>query len=194
MRILGKITCLECLIYGPMFLVCFIAIGTRLLSLNKELVLLRVSGHFWERTINIETYKTVSNSDWKENIPLDATLTGCMDANRIIDESTVRAPLCNDEVIRWAKGDWVTANGHDDDPQWPTPTIKACDKVELGCQRQGARHEVYSLRLVDSIKDKIHTCNVSYPVWKTTPVGTRVEVKFDEVLWDSDCAQMKHLP
>lgn len=192
---LSVMGCMGCLIYGPILLGTVLASVAGLLSLRQQPTTLRVSGHRWQRTINIETYQTVSRSGWEDSLPNDAEFLSCRNLNRQTDDGTVRASYCDYKVNYWQSDDQAVASGDSlaEEPYWPTPTVKTCEEVQLGCQREGARSETYTLRLIDPVEDKQHSCNVIYPVWQTSPQGTEVEVKFGNVLRDSHCKQMKHL-
>ena len=98
----------------------------------------------------------------------------------------------------WESDDQVIASGDsvEIEPQWPTPDIKPCDHIKVGCKQEGFRSETYTLKLIDPTEDKQHTCNVSYDLWQATAIGIQLKVivKYGSAPSDSDCAQIQHLP
>ncbi len=64
----GKIGCvIGCLVLGLLAAIVLVAVAV----LWKKPASVAVVGHSWERTIDIEEYKTVSESDWCDDMPSD---------------------------------------------------------------------------------------------------------------------------
>ncbi|MBT9313561.1 hypothetical protein [Leptothoe kymatousa] len=201
--------CLGCAIYGPILIATMLgAVAALSSALWQEPaattptvpIILRVTGHRWQRTIDVEKYQRLTKDDWENRLPRDAMYhksISCEDRERETDDGLVNASYCTYNVDRWQSSKQVVAAGDSlaEEPHWPNPDFKACDDIKLGCRREGARGETYTLKLIDPIEDKQHTCNVSYDVWQTSPIGTRVKVlvKFGSGLRDSDCQQMEFL-
>lgn len=203
----GVMGCMGCSIYGPILIGTLLSVTTVLSYVWREPaaptptvpMILRVTGHRWQRTIPIQTYQRLTKQDWKSNLPSDARYTkglSCDRREREVDGEMVMRDYCTYNLDRWRTTDQVVATGESlaDEPYWPNPDFKACED-KLGCRREGPRQETYTLKLIDPIEDKQHTCTVSHGAWKASPVGTRikVKVKFGTELRASDCQQMEYL-
>lgn len=127
-----------------------------------------VSGYAWSRTVNIEQFKPVQNSDWREDIPPEATLGACEQRlNRTqdqpegnykevcgtpytIDSGTgmgevvqdcqyeIYLDYCEYTIMDWAIVETLKQTGNDQNPYWP-------DQQMAADQRQGARTENYTV-------------------------------------------------
>lgn len=214
-----------CISFGPLLLMLIALASYGLLSLWKEPTVVEVTGHRWVRTIEIETYKSQSKSDWKGAVPSDANGISCQrrqkDTKQVADGETcttrqvdqgdgtfreekscttdyrsepIYGSYCSYTVNRWQSGgpsSVASGNNVADTPHWPTPSYNSCSSTKLGCQRQGARRETYTLNLVDRNKGKQHTCNMNFSDWKMAPVGTQFDAKVGKLVGGVNCKRMQ---
>jgi hypothetical protein len=64
-------------IYGGIIVVIVAIIGVAAFLLSTHQTNLIVSGHSWERVINVDSYGPVSGSDWRNNVPSGAYNVSC---------------------------------------------------------------------------------------------------------------------
>ncbi len=122
----------------------------------------------WERSIAIEMYTTVTESDWWDEIPTDAEILSCSEKYRYTSEEfepnstevcgeeevedtgtgvgevvqvcvyEVYDDYCEYTVMAWVVVDTVTESGDDLAPFWPSINL-------AGDQREGERDEQYTI-------------------------------------------------
>ena len=122
----------------------------------------------WERNIAIEAYTTVSDSDWRSDIPYNATVSSCYSRHRYdsstyvsgsvescgepytVDTGTgigqvvqdcvyeVYEDYCDYEIMDWVHVDTLTATGTNTNVAWPDVNL-------MQNQRVGGRSESYTI-------------------------------------------------
>jgi hypothetical protein len=161
---------------------------------KKELSL-ELQGYAWERNLAIETFRAVTNSAWCDSLPTGAynisrsrqqrstqqIPDGESCTLRRVDQGdgsyreqqectpTYRTEPVYDEFCHYSHNRWVTdrtltATGTDQNPHWPKVELSRSGTC-LGCEREGARTEVYYLYFVDG-DGKNHKCDVPPTLWQ----------------------------
>lgn len=157
-----------------------------------------VSGKTWERQIEIEMFKTVSENDWEGSEPSDARVydsrrevhhhdtwecggyTMDYDGNFKYQSRTCSEPVYRQklyyQVDRWREQRWIVALGSELAPSWP-PLPDTLDPTDvLGHERQGpGTSERYTIFVDCSKCDDGSKVNVSLAEWENTyKVGDKV--------------------
>jgi len=139
-----------------------------MLLTNTDDISATVTDRSWERSIIIESYQTVSKSDWSDEIPAGAEVQSCAqeyrytsdepvaNATEVCDEPIVEdtgtgigevVQICTYEVyddycdytiLDWVPLETVSESGDFSSPEWPSPVITSD-------QRLGQREESYTI-------------------------------------------------
>ncbi len=161
-----------------------------------------VTGHQWERTIEVEEYKAVTESDWKEDVPSGATNVSCSKEKKGTkkvedgEECKVRKKDQGDGTFKEVKectpkyrseptyGEkcsyriekWTTAKTEKASGKGKDgvkwPTVRASGK-----QREGRKDETYTVLLKEKKGGDTHDCAVPLKVWQKLDKGDVVEAK-----------------
>jgi ribosomal protein L40E len=173
-----------------------------------------VTGHTWQRQIEILRYSAQNDSAWDEGVPSSAYNVSCRreqrDTRQIPDgqscrtirtdngdgtfresqqcettyrEEPVYDDRCSFTIDRWAQFRFANASGTSqrDTPEWPATSINACTVTRLGCEREGARVELYVLKFRDTQGNE-QTCEVPLSVWQSV----RLESTFNAQIGQFD--------
>ena len=146
------------------------AFGVFLLTnmLRTDVVNATVASTQWERVVMVESYQLVTASDWKANIPADATISSCTleyryDSDQLTEHSEeicgtpytidtgtgvgqvvqdcyyrVYEDYCRYETMGWAVVDTLRLTGTDLNPVWPAANL-------TNTQRIGQATETYTM-------------------------------------------------
>lgn len=97
---------------------------------------------------------------------------------------------CSFVADRWKVGRTERAAGAvmTDVPRWP-PVALACTGVVLGCEREGARTETYTVAFKESDGTALG-CDVDQAKWSTLPVGSNWKVPVGVVSGVMDCGSL----
>jgi hypothetical protein len=109
---------------------------------------LRVIGHEWERSIDVQTFTG------------DRWIVTRVEQNR--------GTSALDEIT------------------WPDPKLKRRGRCE-GCERQGARSAVYTVRFLDPIAERGYACEFGEGKWASFEVDSRWHAEFDPQTGAPDC-------
>ena len=106
-------------------------------------------------------------------------------------EEPVYDERCTFSVDRWAKERTVTATGASmtDAPRWPSTNITRTGSC-VGCEREGARSETYTVTLVDE-KGGTDSCDVDPQKWTTLGDGTTWKGAV-RLVGGLDCSSLTH--
>ncbi len=122
----------------------------------------------------------------------DGTFAVVQECETKYREEPVYADRCQFMVDRWtvsaterAGGDSLAAA-----PTWPTVRIANPGSC-VGCQREGARKEAYTVRFVDDASKAAHACELPEVQWRGMAVGTRWASKVGVVSGALDCATIQ---
>jgi predicted nucleic acid-binding Zn ribbon protein len=143
-------------------------IGAIMLFTNTDDISATVTGRSWERSIIIESYQTVSRSDWSDEIPAGAEVESCTQKYRYTsDEPATNATevcgepyvedtgtgfgevvqdctyevyddYCDYTILDWVPIETVSESGDFSSPEWPSPGL-------ISDQRLGQREESYTI-------------------------------------------------
>lgn len=151
-------------------LLAMCAFGIFLLTsmLRTDAITAKVVSTSWERAVMVESYQLVDASDWKANIPADATISSCSLEYRYdsdqptenseeicgtpytIDTGTgvgkvvqdcyyrVYEDYCRYETMGWTAGETLRLNGTDLNAVWPVANLS-------DTQRIGQATETYTI-------------------------------------------------
>jgi len=139
-----------------------------MLFTNTDDVNATVTDRSWERSIVIEEYRTVSRSDWSDEIPAGAEVESCSQRYRytsnepvanatevcgepyVVDTGTgvgevvqdctyeVYDNYCDYTILDWVAVNTLIESGEFSTPAWPSPSL-------LADQRLGQREESYTI-------------------------------------------------
>lgn len=96
----------------------------------------------------------------------------------------------------WKESRRETASGGSlqEKPAWPAVRL-AREGSCLGCEREGAREQSYTVRFQDSEKaDKTYECDLEEPQWGALSVGKKVKSKAGVLTGKLDCGALQVQP
>jgi hypothetical protein len=151
---------------------------------------LEVKGHSWQREIAIERYDEVKDSSPCKNMPSNATRVSrtkpepkCI--TRKIDkgdgtfkekrECTEPEEQCSYTVTKWkqVRSEKATGSSVSDALRWPDVHLGR-QGICVGCEREGDRHEIYTVRFADIQTEKEAGCDYKDPSkWSAFQVGSK---------------------
>ena len=100
------------------------------------------------------------------------------------------ADHCDYTIDRWVRVDEAVARGRGvaPPPSWPAANVTGC--AQLGCTREGARSETYTLHLeIDG--EGPETCTVAQQRWSQVQDGTRWHTEVGVLTGSVDCDAMQ---
>jgi hypothetical protein len=169
---------------------------------------LEVKGHSWTREIAIERYDEVRESAPCKSMPSNATGVTRSKAEpkcttRKVDkgdgtykekrECTEPEEQCSYTVTKWkeARSEKAAGNSVSDTLRWPDVTLRR-EGTCVGCERQGDRREIYTVRFLDSQTKKEAGCDYKEQgKWSSFKVGSKWSGKVRVVDDSIDCDSLK---
>jgi hypothetical protein len=105
----------------------------------------------------------------------------------------VMADKCDVEVTEWRTARTLTEKGasFSDRPRWPVSRVAG--GVCIGCEREGARTERYTVRFVDKKRGAEATCDVPETRWATFPTGSKWKGQVRVMTAGLDCDNLGRL-
>lgn len=102
-------------------------------------------------------------------------------------DEPVMGDRCEYEITEWHPVRTLAERGSSlkDTPRWPVASLRS--GTCLGCEREGARKETYTLRFVDRRSGEEATCNLAQNRWAATPDGARFKAKVRVMTGGVDC-------
>jgi hypothetical protein len=175
---------------------------------------LTVSGHTWDRRVDVEVLGPVKKSDWKDEVPAAASDVVC----RSEKKDTKKVPDGEDCQMRKKDlGDGTFTEVRECTTRYRTEDVfgekcsytvvtwsKARSEQAAGAdlsprwpqvtltpakEREGKRHETYTLALTDS-KGQGHTCDLAEPAWRSYAQGSKVQASFGGLTGLIDCGSL----
>jgi len=121
----------------------------------------------------------------------DGTFEKVEECHAKYKEEPVYAQKCSYSITEWTVTDTAKAGGKATAPapSWPAPAMSnpgAC----LGCQREGARKETYTLHFRDD-KQRDQTCAVPMAKWSGTAVGSKWKGQTSMITGSLDCGSLQ---
>ncbi len=189
--------------------------GLLTMLLWKKPATVQVTGHAWERTVEVEEYKAVTESDWKEDVPSGATDVSCKKekkgTKKVADGETckVRKKDQGDGTFKEVKEcepsyrseptygqrcsyrieKWTTAKTEKASGKGKDgvkwPTVRASGK-----QREGRKDETYTVLLKEKKGGDTHDCAVPLKVWQKLDKGDVVDAK-KRLTGGLDCSSVR---
>lgn len=110
-------------------------------------------------------------------------------------EEPIYADQCSYKIDRWQVSATERAAGASlvPAPSWPAVKLSRTGDC-LGCQRDGARKETYTVQLQDSASQKAHGCDLPEASWRTMAVGSRWKGEVGVVSGLLDCEALAAAP
>jgi hypothetical protein len=162
----------------------------------------RVSGHAWERRIEVEQFRTVQESGWRDAVPSDARDLSCSSRQREtrqvpdgescetvnVDDgdgtfhqeqscaTSYRTEPVYDEHCDWRADRWRSEAAlveRGEDRQPRWPATGFPGCRDLGCRREASRSAVYTL-ILSGDDGQIRSCAVEESLWTGAGPGTRL--------------------
>jgi hypothetical protein len=122
----------------------------------------------------------------------DGTYRQVQDCTPTYREEPVMGERCRYQVESWVRQRDVTAQGRGltPAPTWPATQVSGC--AQLGCTREGARSQSYSLQL-QLEGGEVESCSVPQARWQQAADGSRWKVQVGVMLGQVDCSAMTPL-
>lgn len=176
-----------------------------------------VTGHSWERTIQVEAYKTVTESAWDDQVPSGAKQVRCKSEvrsyNKVPDGETCRTKRVDQgdgtyREVEECKTKYKKEPEYDDKcsykiDKWVVDrTEKASGKglkpapswptvrARRGQEREGKRGETYSVHYKDT-DGKAYTCTMDQGPWSKAKKGAKYTGKVKVMTGGLDCSSLK---
>jgi hypothetical protein len=95
---------------------------------------------------------------------------------------------CRFEIDKWAvrRTEEAKGQGKSPEPSWPAVKLAKPGTCK-GCEREGARKEVYGLRLLDPKEGEAHECEVPRATWDAAEPGSQWTLEVKVVGGGLDC-------
>lgn len=151
-----------------------------------------VSGLSWTRSIAIESYREFEDKGPCNKVPAGAKVLSRKKGKKVckkrrVDqgdgsfkekkECTKPKEVCTYRARAWKKVRSVKQTGGvGDAPAWPATNIRRHGQCK-GCERPGAKTEVYRVKFKDTKSKKVHGCTFDQNKWKSFKVGTQYNAK-----------------
>jgi hypothetical protein len=177
----------------------------------KKDVAVEVTGHAWERSIIVEAFKTVSESDWRDSVPADARGVTCRQERRgttqVADGETCTTSRSDNGDGTYSENESCTTRYRDE----PTYDDKCAYEVDrwvkidtavtrgaslsetptwptlslVGQQREGKRDESYTVSFKGP--EDAYSCELPEATWSTFALGSRWTSQAGVVTGALDC-------
>jgi hypothetical protein len=182
-----------------------------------------VTGHAWERTINVERYDAGQKTAWCDERPAggrelsrrkeqrgttqvkdgetcqtrkkdngNGTYKEVRECQPKFRSEPVLSDRCNFEVTEWRSLRTLAERGAslEDHPRWPAVTLARPGSC-LGCEREGARSEKYTVKFTDTkAKAADPSCDLPEARWVTFPKGSRWKGNVRVLTGGVDCDKL----
>jgi hypothetical protein len=162
-----------------------------------------VSDLQWERSVAIEAYTRVTDSDWRDQVPANAEVTDCsmiyrytsgqpqVNATEVCGEPYVEDTgtglgevvqdceyqvydnYCNYTMMAWVVVGTVTETGRDQSPFWPAFSLEPD-------QREGDRSETYTIVFRDG-GDTYRFTTTNARLFSMAEVGSRWTLQINQL-------------
>ena len=158
-----------------------------------------VTGHKWERTIEVEEYVRYSDDDWCDQIPANADVTRRKSKfhhrdKRIGRDKDIYEDYCHYDAYKWKVTDHEKKSGKSTSPPPSWPKVKDDRCKREGCQKPGDRKE--TLEVVFE-KEKGHKgdpwdCRMDdESEWKSWDKGDRATLLIGGITGAPYCTELK---
>ncbi|MEM9692548.1 MAG: hypothetical protein AAGA56_08390 [Myxococcota bacterium] len=168
-----------------------------------------VTGHRWERTIEVERFGAVEKTRPCEDVPEGAEILSrkkpepkCKTRKIDQGDGTFKEKKECEKVVetcRYRAEEWSVARtlkavgGRDDALRWPAVKLGQTGTCE-GCEREGQRRSAYVVELKDS-DGEAQTCRFDDETkWKRFEVGDQFKARKSVVTGSLDCASLSPAP
>jgi hypothetical protein len=107
-------------------------------------------------------------------------------------DEPVYGDRCSYEMNQWKKTRDAVAKGDSASPapKWPDPGLARTGSC-LGCEREGARDETYTVQLRDAKGKDAGSCTFDQPKWEGFGPGSRWDGLQSVVTGSADCGSLK---
>ena len=173
----------------------------------------KVIGHTWQRSITVETYASVRESAWKEDVPSGATGVSCSREKRgtkkIEDgetcktrkkdqgdgtykevkecSPTYRSEPTYDQKCSYEVQKWTDGKTHRASGTTKDSVKWPSVKTSGSKQREGRKTESYTLNLAEISGGKKHSCEVPLKTWRRLDKGAKVDAEKRAMTGGLDC-------
>ena len=103
-------------------------------------------------------------------------------------EEAIYDDWCDYTVDKWSTDRTARAFGNDLSPSWPDSGAKTCSGTRVGCQREGAKKQTYTVSFTG---EDSHTCDFSESRWRGFNVGDTVTGEVSMVTGSLQCDSVK---
>lgn len=178
-----------------------------------------VKGHAWARSIEVESFQTVSGSAWKDEIPAGARVGACSKEQRgskdvadgqechtrrvdkgdgsFTEEQECKPKTKSEAVMaekcKYEVEKWATTRKLESKGSGLTPAWPSATLKTgtcLGCEREGKRSERYSLELSKDGGGSAE-CELPQAKWAAIADGSKWEASASVLTGSIDCEKMK---
>jgi hypothetical protein len=106
-------------------------------------------------------------------------------------DQPVYAEKCDFVVAKWAALHQQTVEGRlGSAPRWPDVTLTKTGCEQLGCEREGARSETYTVVLKDAAGES-YRCNFDEQTWQSYADGATYTGKLRALVGTLDCSSLR---
>lgn len=208
-----KLAAIGCVVLVLAALVC----GGLASLLWKKDAAFTATGHRWERTVAVESYKAVSKSAWKDDVPAGARSVRCTEevrdhkkvaagetcSTRRVDQGDgtfkeveecqpkYRKEPVYDDKCAYSIDEWVVVRTEKASGSGTSPAPTWPTVRTRGKEREGKKTERYTLTLKDKTSGKSHDCAVPQSTWSKASAGSAWSGKVGVVTGSLDCDTLK---
>jgi hypothetical protein len=102
---------------------------------------------------------------------------------------------CDYAVVKWSTLRQETAEGKasDDAPRWPAVMLTRAGCTAVGCEREGARTETYTVVFQDA-RGEQYRCDFDQTAWSSFRDGASYSGKLRALLGSLDCSSLSPTP
>ncbi len=198
-------------------LVFTLIVGALVAAFWKKDASMAVTGHAWERTIEVEAYKTVRESAWDDQVPRGASNVRCSrevrDYEKVADGETCttkrvdqgdgtykevescktkyRKEPVYDDKCSYNIDKWVVDRTEKASGGSVKDTPKWPRVRTRGQEREGDRAEKYTVFYKASKGGSKYSCNRSQKDWQASKVGSKWSGKVGVMTDKLDCSTLK---
>ena len=104
-------------------------------------------------------------------------------------EEPIYDDWCSYTLDSWIQGSVARASGQGMSPSWPESGARTCAAVRVGCQREGARNETYTLTLKGG--GDTHSCDFNESKWRGLADGATVSGEVSKLMGGLQCSTVK---
>lgn len=173
----------------------------------KKDVTVTVTHHGWSREITVERFEEVEKKGACSSVPRDARVKSRRKGEPVCTQKKIdngdgtfkEKQVCSEPVEQctYAVSEWHEARtakisgGPEQAPAWPATGITRTGECQ-GCEREGARTELYTVYFENDATKKELSCDLNSATrWKSYEVGAKYRAKIFVIGGGLDCGSLE---